>query len=226
MQKKIIILNLETTTKNCSVAVSVDGELLELKEINEGSYAHAEFLNPFIDEILQTAGLKFSDISAVAISKGPGSYTGLRIGVSAAKGLCFALDIPLIAIETLEIIAKSIQISQGFIVPMLDARRMEVYRAIYDAQYNVIHPTDAVIITSDTFDALLEMGEVHFVGDAVEKVKPLIGHPNAVFHENTFPSAQDLCVPAYQRFLENAFEDVAYFEPYYLKDFIAVKKNV
>jgi tRNA threonylcarbamoyladenosine biosynthesis protein TsaB len=224
MQKKIIILNLETTTKNCSVAVSVDGELLELKEINEGSYAHAEFLNPFIDEILQTAGLKFSDISAVAISKGPGSYTGLRIGVSAAKGLCFALDIPLIAIETLEILAKSIPILQGFIVPILDARRMEVYRAVYDSKYKIISPTDAIVISTDTLDALLEKGEVHFVGDAVEKCKPLIQHPNAVFHENTFPSAKDLCLPAYQRFLNNTFEDVAYFEPYYLKDFIVIKK--
>lgn len=224
MTQNIYILSLETTTKNCSVGLSLNGKLLAIKELNDGNYSHAEFLNPFIEEVLQETKVDFSDVSAVAISKGPGSYTGLRIGVSTAKGLCYALDIPLIAVNTLEVLARKITIENGVIIPMLDARRMEVYQAVFDAQYQELQPTDAVIIQPDTYNAWLEKQSVHFVGDAVPKCQTLIQHPHAVFHENTFPSAREMSEMSYQKFLGKEFENLAYFEPYYLKDFIAVKK--
>ncbi len=220
---KTIILNLETTTKNCSVSLSSDGDLIALKEINDGRYSHAENLHPFIASLLQETGYTYKDLSAVAVSKGPGSYTGLRIGVSAAKGLCFALDIPLIATDTLEALARTTKINQGIIVPMLDARRMEVYQAVFSSDYTKVEAIKAQVITEQSYDDLLAKGKVFFVGDAVEKCQSVIGHPNAVFVEHKLPSAKEMCLLSYQKYRTSDFEDLAYFEPYYLKDFIAVK---
>ena len=145
------ILNIETSTTNCSVALSVDGKLTVLKEDNSLNYSHAERLHVYIDSVLSSAGVKRSDLNAVAVSKGPGSYTGLRIGVSAAKGLCFALGIPLVSVPTLEVLAHKAEAKSGFIVPMLDARRMEVYSAVFDETYKSIETTSAKILDENSF---------------------------------------------------------------------------
>ena len=224
----VYILNIETATKNCSVSISRNGELLAVKELNNGNYSHAEVLHPFINDVLKEANIPFENLHAIAVSKGPGSYTGLRIGVSAAKGLCFALNIPLISINTLHSLAYSISIEDGMIIPMLDARRMEVYSAIFDADYNQFREIKAEIIDENSFVNELEKANVYFLGDGAEKCKSLITHKNAVFIDAQFPSAKEMCALAYNKYKKNDIEDVAYFEPFYLKDFIAVpqKKKV
>ena len=159
------ILNLETSTTNCSVALSLNGELLLLKEDNSAQYSHAERLHLYIDAVLKETQTEGSQIAAIAVSKGPGSYTGLRIGVSAAKGLCFGLDIPLISLPTLEVLAHKRQIEEGFIVATLDARRMEVYSAVFDANHQCIVPTTAKILDYGSYSDLLEKQSVFFVGN-------------------------------------------------------------
>jgi tRNA threonylcarbamoyladenosine biosynthesis protein TsaB len=220
------ILNLETATTNCSVSLSKYGETIVLKEDYNDNYSHAERLHIYIDDVLKEAGITSKDLDAIAISKGPGSYTGLRIGVSAAKGLCFALDKPLISILTLESLAHQVNRGDGVIVSMLDARRMEVYSAIYDVNYNQIRETQAQILDEASFMDYLEKGNVYFVGNGVEKTKLLLNHPNAMFIEDKLPSANEMSMLAHNKFKINDFEDVAYFEPYYLKDFVALKKKV
>ncbi|MEP5256400.1 MAG: tRNA (adenosine(37)-N6)-threonylcarbamoyltransferase complex dimerization subunit type 1 TsaB [Winogradskyella arenosi] len=220
-----LVLNIETATTNCSVSLSKDGETLVLKEDNSLGYSHAETLHLFIDEVFKEANLEPSQIDAVAVSKGPGSYTGLRIGVSSAKGLCFALDKPLIALSTLESLAHQVKAESGFIVPMLDARRMEVYSAIYTAQFEPHRGIEAEILTETSFKALLEQDKVYFVGNGVEKTKSLISHPNAVFVEGKLPSANEMSALAELKHKKSDTVDVAYFEPYYLKDFVALKKK-
>ena len=159
----IYILNIETSTKNCSVSISKDGNLIAIKELNNGNYSHAEVLHPFIKDILVEAQLKVNDLNAVVVSKGPGSYTGLRIGVSAAKRVCvFAQDIPLISIETLSSLAHAIKVDDGVIIPMLDARRMEVYAAVYNADYDQIREIKAEIIDKNSYAEYLEKGKVYF----------------------------------------------------------------
>ena len=217
------ILNFETATKNCSVSLSKSGELLVLKELNTGSYSHAEQLHVFIEEVLKEAGIQFANLAAVCVGKGPGSYTGLRIGVSAAKGICFALEIPLIAIDTLTILAHQVCVSEGVIVPMLDARRLEVFSAVFDKDYNQVRATQAQIINENSFLESLEKEKVCFVGDGAEKCKELIKHENATFLENKFPSANQMASLSYEKFENQEFEDVAYFEPFYLKDFVGTK---
>lgn len=213
------ILNIETSTKNCSVALAKEGETIVCKEIAEMGYSHAEKLHVFIEEILAEANLKFSDINAIAVSQGPGSYTGLRIGVSAAKGLCYALDIPLIAVDTLEVLASQVAIEEGLIIPMIDARRMEVYSAIFDKNHQKIRETKAEIITQESF---LELNEtIYFVGDSSQKAKTVFQKDNFIFLDDViYPSAQQMTKKSYTLFTKNRFEDVAYFEPFYLKDFM------
>ncbi len=218
-----LILNIETTTTNCSVSLSKEGETLVLKEDYSASYSHAEMLHVFIDEVIQSSKYNLKDIDAIAVSKGPGSYTGLRIGVSAAKGLCFALDRPLISVSTLEALAHQVIIDKGFIVPMLDARRMEVYSAIFDTNYRQIRKTEAQILNETSFNSYLEKAKVYFIGNGVEKTKTLINHSNAIFIDNKLPSANEMSELAYKKYKIRNIEDVAYFEPYYLKDFIALK---
>lgn len=220
------ILNIETATTNCSVSLSKEGEILVLKEDYSAQYSHAESLHLFIDEVFKQANLKPENIAAIAVSKGPGSYTGLRIGVSAAKGLCFSLDKPLISVDTLEALSHQVQINSGCIVPMLDARRMEVYAAVYDSTYKQMRAIQAEILEENSFKTFLEQGKVYFIGNGVEKTKQIIQHPNAVFIENKLPSAREMGILAFNKYKNNDFENVAYFEPFYLKDFIGVKSKI
>ncbi len=221
-----LILNIETATTNCSVSISKDGETLVLKEDYSSKYSHAERLHVYIDEVLKEAKVKRSDLDAIAVSQGPGSYTGLRIGVSAAKGLCYALDKPLISVSTLEALAHQVNIEPGVIVPMLDARRMEVYSAVFNSDYNRVRDTQAQVLNDESFKEYLQNGKVHFIGNGVEKTKTLITHSNAIFIENKLPSAKEMGKLAFNKFLKNEFEDVAYFEPFYLKDFISLHAKI
>lgn len=215
-----LILNIETATKNCSVSLSNHGEVIACAEIAEQGYSHAEKLHVFIEQVLLESGVQFSDLKAIAVSQGPGSYTGLRIGISAAKGLCYSLDIPLIAIDTLEILARQLQISEGYIIPMIDARRMEVYSAVFNAQYEKIRNTQAEIITAESFQEF--DGMIYFVGDSAGKCKEVLTQPNFVFKdEMVYPSSKDMVLLSYEKYQKLDFEDVAYFEPLYLKDFVA-----
>ena len=220
-----IILNIETSTKNCSVSIADTGKIIAIKELNNGNYSHAEVLHPFIENILAQGGISKDKIDAIAVSKGPGSYTGLRIGVSAAKGLSFALSIPLISIDTLTALSFAISIDKGLIVPMLDARRLEVYSAIFDKQHQKIREIKAEIIDENSFLTVLEQGEVHFLGDGAHKCKEIITHRNAVFVDDMFPSSREMALLSYHKFKKNDFEDLAYFEPFYLKDFIVIPEK-
>ncbi len=222
----IYILNIETSTKNCSVALAKDGKTILCKEIAEEGYSHAERLHVFIEEIIQEAGITFQDLTAIAVSQGPGSYTGLRIGVSAAKGLCFALNLPLIAVDTLQILASQAKVKEGFIVPMLDARRMEVYSAIFNFKLEKQREIQAEIITEASFETISET--VYFVGDCVDKCQAVLVKPNFVFLKKIkYPSAKEMCAISFAKFQQSNFVDVAYFEPYYLKDFmITTSKKV
>ena len=189
------------------------------KEIAEEGYSHAERLHVFIEEIIKEAGITMKDLAAIAVSQGPGSYTGLRIGVSAAKGLCYALNIPLIAVDTLQVLASQANVSSGLIVPMIDARRMEVYSAIFNAKWDKIREVQAEIITENSFEDLQET--VCFVGDCAEKCKPVLTKENYVFWEEIkYPSAKEMSLLSNEKYKKNDTVDVAYFEPYYLKDFL------
>ena len=215
------ILNLETSTKNCSVALAQNGKTVLCKEIAEQGFSHAEKLHVFIEEIVNEANLNFSEIKAVAVSKGPGSYTGLRIGVSAAKGLCYALQIPLISIDTMQVLAKK-AVVDGLIVPMIDARRMEVYSAIFDKNHNKIKEVEAEILTENSYQDFDQT--IYFVGDCQEKCKTVLVKDNFKFlPEIVFPSANEMSQLSFEKFQNNDFEDVAYFEPFYLKDFMLTK---
>ncbi|OWK70801.1 tRNA (adenosine(37)-N6)-threonylcarbamoyltransferase complex dimerization subunit type 1 TsaB [Pedobacter sp. AJM] len=220
------ILQIETATQVCSVALSIDGKTIILKE-ESGQNLHAANLTLFIEEVIRKAGLTYQDVDAVAVSKGPGSYTGLRIGVSTAKGLCYALEKPLIAIETLEMMAAGFMMEnpayEALICPMIDARRMEVYAATFDASLKLLEPTSAKIIDETSFADLLAQHQVSFLGDGAAKCAEALNHPNAVFHPSNFNSAQYMSALAFNAFNQSCFEDVAYFEPFYLKDFVVTQ---
>lgn len=215
------ILCLETATTNCSVALSIDGSVIALKEDRSSRYSHAEKLHPFIADVLEEAKLDGSKLDAIAVSKGPGSYTGLRIGVSAAKGLCYALNIPLISIPTLTSMSQQVIEDFDFIVPMLDARRMEVYSAVFNANYEEVRETRAEVLNKDSFSEFLDKGSVVFMGNGVEKFRDLTEHPNATYLIDAMPSAREMASMAESKYKKSDIEDVAYFEPYYLKDFIS-----
>ena len=220
--EKIYILNIETATKNCSVSIAENGTTLLCKEIAEQGYSHAEKLHVFIEEILKECNLTAKDLAAIAISQGPGSYTGLRIGVSTAKGLCFALDIPLIAVDTLESLAKQVDKADGFIIPMIDARRMEVYSAIFNSNHEKTREVQAEIITEESFNDIKE--NIYFVGDCSEKCKTVLTKENFIFLENIiYPSANQMSQISFDKYKKNDTVDVAYFEPFYLKDFFMTK---
>ena len=213
------ILNIETATKNCSVALAKEGKTIVCKEIAEEGYSHAERLHVFMEEIIKEAGIAFQDLSAIAVSQGPGSYTGLRIGVSAAKGLCFALGVPLIAVDTLQVLASQAKVSNGLIIPMLDARRMEVYSAIFTPNFENKRTVQAEVISENSFEDLQET--IYFVGDCAEKCKPVLTKENFIFLEEIkYPSAKEMSFLSYEKHKKNDTVDVAYFEPYYLKDFM------
>ena len=219
-----MILNIETATTNCSVSIAHEGLVVSFREYADVNYSHAEQLHSFISEALDAAVLKLSDLTAIAVSKGPGSYTGLRIGVSAAKGLCYALGIPLISVPTLQSLATKQSILEGeVIVPMLDARRMEVYMAAFNYSMQEVVATKAAIITLNSLDALAaSFKKVHLIGSGVEKVLAIISNENIVGVLNALPSAKEMGPLSYTAFKLGDFEDVAYFEPYYLKDFMSL----
>ena len=219
------ILNIETATKNCSVSIAKNGKTIVLKELNDGNYSHAEKLHEFIKYVTEKSGIELTDLKAVAVSKGPGSYTGLRIGVSAAKGLCFALNIPLIAVNTLESLAQSISIAEGLIIPLLDARRMEVYSGVFNKQNEMIREIKAEVIDNSSFNNYLTRNNIYFLGDGAEKCKSIITHKNAIFMEDKFPSAKEMGKLSFEKYQKNEIENVAYFEPFYLKDFVATKSK-
>ena len=220
----VFILNIETATKNCSVSLSKNGETIALREIAEEGYSHAEKLHVFIEEIISESTIAFQDLNAIAVSQGPGSYTGLRIGVSSAKGLCFALNIPLIAIDTLQSLAAQITISEGTIIPMIDARRMEVFSAIYDRNLNTIKPVSAEIITEESYQDNEE--QIHFIGDGASKCKELLHKTNFIFHDEIiYPSSQQMSLLSFEKYKKSDTVDVAYFEPLYVKDFMIMKKK-
>ena len=218
-----LILNIETATTNCSVSLAKDGDTIALLEENDKNYSHSERLHVYINDVLVKANKSMKEIDAVAVSKGPGSYTGLRIGVSAAKGLCFSLDIPLISIHTLEALGHQVNIDKGYIVPMLDARRMEVYSSIYNYKHELFRETEAQVLNEQSFHDLLNQDEVCFIGSGVDKTKELIQHKNARFIEGKLPSANEMSLLSYYKYKKSDLENVAYFEPYYLKDFVALK---
>jgi tRNA threonylcarbamoyladenosine biosynthesis protein TsaB len=226
------ILHIETATDICSVAISEGDQ--QLSGVESGpDRSHATLLNPFIRDALKQAGLEFSSLEAVAVSRGPGSYTGLRIGVSTAKGIAYALGIPLLSCGTLENMAHGALHHPALsgplketgtpllICPMLDARRMEVYSCFYTGNLEVHREVSADIITSASYKDLLEKHHIYFFGNGSSKCSQVITHPNAHFIEGIDPSASQMIAPVWKRFTEDQFEDVAYFEPYYLKDFVA-----
>ena len=229
-----LILCLETSTKSCSVALAENGTLVSLKESFDEKYSHSENLTVYIEAVLKQANVKISDLCAVAVSKGPGSYTGLRIGVSTAKGLCYALNKPLIAINSLEAMANGYisslksQVSSLF-CPMIDAKRMEVYCAVYDENMREVFPTSAEIIDENFISKIstpqysVLNTQYYFFGDGAEKCKSIITHPNAIFINHVHASAKNMISIAQKYFVDKKFEDLAYFEPFYLKDFVGVK---
>jgi tRNA threonylcarbamoyladenosine biosynthesis protein TsaB len=218
------ILSIETTTKNCSVALFKDEELVIGKEIATEGFSHAEKLHVFVEEILKETNVSFKQLHAIAVSSGPGSYTGLRIGVSAAKGFAYALNIPLISVDTLTALAHQVSDKDGIIIPMVDARRMEVYSAIFDSNKNKIRQTEAQILDETSFSDL--EGKVYFIGDASAKAKEILNNKNFFFlDELQYPTAKTMGNLAYAKFLKQDFEDLAYYEPFYLKDFLMVTKK-
>ena len=217
------LLHIESATTNCSVALTKNGNLLATKELNAAQYSHAENLHAFINEVVSESELNINQLDGISISKGPGSYTGLRIGVSAAKGLAFGLHIPLISVGTLEALAHQIKIEKGLIIPMLDARRMEAYTQVFTANYEAITSVDATLLNEDTFVKELQAEEVHFLGSGASKFAEICHHTNAHFYPDLYPSAKEQAKIAYQKFNNKDFEDTAYFEPFYLKDFVAGK---
>ena len=213
------ILNIETATKNCSVALAKEGKTILCKEIAEEGYSHAERLHVFIEEIINEVGIDLKDLVAIAVSQGPGSYTGLRIGVSAAKGLCYALNIPLIAVDTLQTLASKALITDGLIVPMIDARRMEVYSAIFSSDLQKKREVLAEVIDENSFVDLSD--KLYFIGDCNEKCKTVLTKENFNFlDEIKYPSANEMSALSFDKYQKSDTVDVAYFEPYYLKDFL------
>ncbi len=222
------ILNIETSTEVCSVTLAENGRLLHKKETLEG-LSHSELLTVFIEDLMSENSFKLNELDAVAVSKGPGSYTGLRIGVSVAKGLCYGLGIPLIAVNSLETMGTFAAMNSAgemLFCPMIDARRMEVYTALYNAKGEEIKPVSAEIIEDGFLAELLGKNKILFFGNGAAKCKSVIGHQNAVFGGPEKTSAQFMQILTEKKYNKNEFEDVAYFEPFYLKDFVAtIPKN-
>ncbi|PKP48786.1 MAG: tRNA (adenosine(37)-N6)-threonylcarbamoyltransferase complex dimerization subunit type 1 TsaB [Bacteroidetes bacterium HGW-Bacteroidetes-12] len=219
-----LILGIETATKTCSIALTKGVQLLAVEEIG-GAFSHAENITVFIEKVMQQSGKKLAEVDAVAISRGPGSYTGLRIGVSTAKGLCFALNKPLIAVDTLQAMAlrmaKQITDKNLLFCPMIDARRMEVYTAIYNFKNELVESISAKIMDENSFSKFLANQKIIFFGDGAEKCRILFAeNKNAIFNKSVLPSAIEINELALKKLNNKQFEDVAYFEPFYLKDFI------
>ena len=223
------ILHIETSTNVCSVAVSEDGQcIFEQQERGEHG-AGAERLGTMVAEAMSFTDNHAIPFDAVAVSCGPGSYTGLRIGVSMAKGICYGRDLKLLAVPTLELLCVPVLLrnpemeENALLCPMLDARRMEVYAALYDRSLKVVRPVSADIVDSDTYKQWLDERPIYFFGNGAQKCADIINHPHAHFIEGIEPLAKWMQPLAEKRFLNEQFEDVAYFVPFYLKDFVAIK---
>jgi len=224
-----IILNIETSTDICSVCISQDGRDLSIRE-TERSYSHSEVIAIFIDECIKEAGLTVKDLDAVAVSQGPGSYTALRIGAATAKGICFALSIPMIAVGTLDALKNSVIDKAGandLIIPMIDARRKEVYRSIYDAKGNIIAPVEPIILDGETFKEYQGYDKIQFCGDGVAKSKDILSLENALYLEEEC-SARHMISLSEEKFAKKLFEDISYYEPFYYKgpNITVQKKNI
>ena len=220
----IYILHLETATKVCSVALSLNGQIKQFKEIVEAGFSHGENLTLLIEDALKSEGISVGQLSAVSIASGPGSYTGLRIGVSTAKGLCYALSIPLIAVDALISIQQNAieKYPNQNIIPMIDARRMEVFSAVYNSKGEIIKPISADVLDENSY---AEFEPFVACGDGAEKLKDLWKGREIIFASNILSSAKGQVDLAYQKYEQKAFEDVAYFEPFYLKDFVMNVKS-
>ncbi len=225
------IVHIETSTQVCSVALSQDGQCLMSRECHEGP-SHGVVLGPYVEEAVSFADSHAIPVDAVAVSSGPGSYTGLRIGVSTAKGLCYGRNLKLIAVPTLELLCVPLLLyradlpEDALLCPMIDARRMEVYSAIYDRALKVQKPVSADIIDDGSYREYLDRGPVVFFGNGAEKCKPLLSsHANAVFVDGVEPLAKHMMPLAERQFLRGKTEDVAYFEPFYLKEFVATQSK-
>lgn len=220
------VLHIETSTNVCSVALSQDGVYLTDKESREGP-SHATLLAPFVDEVLSYADSHAIPLDAVAVSCGPGSYTGLRIGVSTAKGLCYGRNLPLLSVPTLKLLCVPVLLygeelpDDALLCPMIDARRMEVYATVCDRSLKELRPTSADIVAQDSYLEYLESHPMYFFGNGAEKCRDIIRHPNAHFIGDIYPSARHMFPLAEQALARRHYEDVAYFEPFYLKDFVA-----
>jgi tRNA threonylcarbamoyladenosine biosynthesis protein TsaB len=223
-----IILGIETGGDNCSVVLAKGNEIIALKE--DGGREHSKYLSVFIDDIINDSGLSYRDIDAVAVSKGPGSYTGLRIGIATAKGICYGTGKPLIAINSLLSLTSMCRntftpvSSQLLYCPLIDARRLEVYTALFDMSLCQLSDTEAMIINENSFAEILSEQKVCFFGSGANKCKEIITSPNAVFVEID-NSASGLVYPAIEAFNNKQFEDTAYFEPFYLKDFVVSRRQ-
>lgn len=220
-----LILSLETSAKVCSVAIHDQGKLITTKEIHV-EQSHASKLAVLIDEVMKESSIESNQLSAIAVSSGPGSYTGLRIGTSTAKGLCFALDISLISIGSLELLASQMNKqnpSNAYLCPMIDARRMEVYCEVFDSSLNVVRQIEAKVIEPSSFADLLEQNEIIFFGDGSDKCKDQITHSNARFVSGIYAAASEMGQPVYHKFQNQQLEDLATFEPHYLKEFMIKK---
>lgn len=220
------ILYLETSSKNCSVAISDNEKLLCLTEEVSENYKQSESLHTFVEWALEGAEISLKDIEAVSLGRGPGSYTGLRIGASSAKGFCYGLKIPLIAVNSMEsMIEPFLGGNYEFIIPLIDARRMEVYTAVYDGKTGQeVSATEAKVLDETSFQEFNDK-KILFVGDGAKKTREIIQLPNADFNEGVYPSSQYLIRKTLEKLEKKEFEDVAYFEPFYLKDFHGVKKK-
>ena len=221
------ILSIDTSTEVCSVALSEDGMCIFHKEDFDG-HRHAENIGPFVDEAMSFADSHAIPLDAVAVSSGPGSYTGLRIGVSMAKGICYALDLKLIAVPTLELLTVPVLLQMeleddALLCPMIDARRMEVYAAVYDRGLRELRPIQADVVDADTYKPWLDSHPVYFFGNGACKCRDILTHPNAHFLEGKKPLAKYMFPLAEKRIAMGQFEDVAYFTPFYLKDYVAKK---
>lgn len=220
------ILYLETSSKNCSVAISDDEKLLCVAEEVSENYKQSESLHSFVEWALEGAELSVKDIDAVCLGKGPGSYTGLRIGAASAKGFCYGLKIPLIAVNSMESMKEPF-LGQNYdlVIPLVDARRMEVYTAVYDGiSGNELSPTEAKVLDETSFQEFNDK-KILFVGDGAKKAKEILQLPDAEFNEDIYPSAQYLVKKTLEKIKNKDFEDIAYFEPFYLKEFHGVKKK-
>jgi tRNA threonylcarbamoyladenosine biosynthesis protein TsaB len=221
-----VILSVETSTSVCSAALHENGRLLGSKEIHVPQSAASQ-LAVQLSDLLEETRVPKENINAVAVSSGPGSYTGLRIGVATAKGLCFGLKIPLVAINSLMVLAYGIPAQQSgdLLCPMIDARRMEVYCCLLDRSMKVIADTEASIIEKESFSVPLKSHRIVFFGDGSLKCKGVLHHENAIFFDNAYPSAANMGTLAFQKFSAGEFENLALFEPFYLKEFVAKTKS-